>query len=212
MKLLIGTRNRAKQGEHVKILTKLAAKKGVELTLLFPQDLEIFDEPEETGQTIAENSLIKAKYYFEKSGIPTLGDDGGFEIDILGGLPGVQAKYWAGPEGDDDKIIAKTISKLQNYSAKEDRKARLRICITYFDGVQTIQEKASNEGYVSEKPTEKMVKGFPYRALFIVSGAEKYYDELSREEHEKYNHREIALTKLFDTIVSYDSSIRKTGD
>ena len=50
------------------------------------------------------------------------------------------------------------------------------------------------------EPIKKYPKGFPYRALLIISGLEKYYDEMSATEHEEYNHREKALIKLFDAI------------
>src|SRR3989344_2409032 len=196
MKLLIGTTNIAKQEEHKKILRSLARKKGINIELVFPQDLNITNEPEETGQTLEENSLIKARYYFAKSKIPTISDDGGFAIDALDGAPGVQAKYWAGPDGNDKKIIAKTLYHMKQFKTKKERSAMLTICLTYFDGKDTIQEMGSIEGYIADKPTKKFQKGFPYRALLIVSGVEKYYDELSQEEHACFNHREKALKKL----------------
>lgn len=204
MKLLIGTQNPAKQAEHLHVLTKLAKKHTVDLQLVFPRDLGVITEPKETGSTIEENSLIKARYYFEKSGIPTLTDDGAFEIDSLGGAPGVHAKYWADKSGDDSKIIAKTLAQLAKFLNKTDRAARLTICLTYYDGDITIQEIESIEGYVAQWPHGNTVKGFPYRALFIVAGVEKYYDELTPNEHARFNHREKALKKLFGKIFVYD--------
>ncbi len=196
MKLLIGSQNKAKQDEHKKILLKLAKKYKISLQVVFPQDLGITDEPEETGSTIEENALIKAKYYFEKSGLPTIADDGSFEIDALGGLPGVQAKYWSGPTLDDSKIIAKTILELARFKTKKERTARLKICLIYYDGKSTISEIESIEGHIAFKPSKKQILGFPYRALLIVDHVEKYYDELTTSEHERFNHREKALKKL----------------
>lgn len=202
MKLFIGTQNPAKQEEHRRVFVKIASEQNIDIQLVFPQDLSINEEPEETGSTILENSLIKAKFYFEKSRLPTITDDGGFEIDALGGLPSVQAKYWAGPEGDDDRIIQKTIYELKKFKTKKERSARLTICLTYFDGKTTFQVKESIEGYIGQRLTKNYQKGFPYRALFIVLGPEKYYDELTREEHEQLNHREKAIKELFAKIVA----------
>ena len=212
MKLLIGTTNLAKQKEHKRIITTLAKKNKLTNELVFPQDLRITSEPEETGKTIEENSMIKAKYYFRKSGILTIADDGGLEIDALGGAPGVQAKYWADESGDDQKIITKTIKELEKFPSKGERRARLRICVTYIDGKVTFQEFGSIEGYIAKKPTNNFPKGFPYRALFIVNDVVKYYDELSAEEHARFNHREKALKKLFGKIALYDRNFRKTSD
>lgn len=200
MKLLIGTQNKAKQEEHKLILQKLASQNKISLEVVFPQDIGITEEPEETGSTIEENSLLKAKYYFEKSHLPTITDDGSFEIDTLGGAPGIQAKYWAGPTLDDEKIIEKTIQELKKYPSKKERTARLKICLTYYDGKKLMQETASIEGYIAQKPSINAQKGFPYRALLIVSELEKYYDELSPAEHARFNHREKALTKLWKRI------------
>lgn len=202
LKLLIGTQNRAKQQELKQILSKLALQNKTKLQIVFPADLGLIEEPEETGQTIEENSLIKARYYFEKSGLPVLTDDGAFEIDALGKAPGAQAKYWAGPTLDDQKIIEKTIYELQKYPDKKNRTARLTICLTYYDGNNTIQSHGSIEGYIAGKPSKKLIKGFPYRALLIVSGKEKYYDELTAEEHARFNHRERALRDLFGKILN----------
>lgn len=203
MKLLIATQNRAKQAEHKEILSKLARENKINVEIVFPQDVGIAHEPTETGETIEENSLLKANYYFSKSQIPTIGDDGSFEIDALGGLPGAQAKYWADAAGTDEKIIEKTLNEMKRFTKKDERTARLRICLTYFDGKELFQEIGLVEGYIAKQATKKFIKGFPYRALFIVAGVEKYYDELTPEEHAQYNHREKALRELFKKIKDY---------
>ena len=200
MKLLIATQNRAKQAEHKKILSKLAKEYKVDLEIVFPQDVGLTDEPEETGNTIEENAYLKLKYYYDKSKIPTISDDGSFEIDALGGLPGAQAKYWADEAGTDEKIIEKTILMMKNFKKKEERSARLGLCLSYFDGKTMFQEITAIEGYIAEEPAKKWIRGFPYRGLLIVSGVERYYDELTPEEHKKFNHREKALRGLLKKI------------
>ena len=87
-KLLIATTNPGKLSEINRFLGDLP----VELVGL--KDAGITDAVEETGSTFEENAILKAKYYCKKSGLPTLADDGGFEIDALDGQPGVKSHRW----------------------------------------------------------------------------------------------------------------------
>src|SRR6202166_223947 len=94
-RLLIATTNRAKLGEYRLILRDV----GIELELVSLADVGISESPEETGATFTENALIKARFYFERARIATLADDGGLEIDALGGEPGVRSHRWLGSGG-----------------------------------------------------------------------------------------------------------------
>ncbi|MDU5915088.1 MAG: non-canonical purine NTP pyrophosphatase, partial [Negativicoccus succinicivorans] len=66
-------------------------------------------DPEETGTTFAENALIKARYYMEKTGLPALADDSGLAVDALDGAPGVYSARYAGTHGDDAANNAKLV-------------------------------------------------------------------------------------------------------
>ncbi|HEV2170340.1 MAG TPA: non-canonical purine NTP pyrophosphatase, partial [Candidatus Binatus sp.] len=94
-RLLIATTNPAKLAEYRLILREL----GIELALVSLAELGIAEAPEETGATFAENALIKARYYFPRARIATLADDGGLEIDALGGEPGVRSHRWLNSGG-----------------------------------------------------------------------------------------------------------------
>jgi XTP/dITP diphosphohydrolase len=103
-RLLIATTNRAKLAEYRLILRDV----GIELELLSLADLRISETPDETGATFAENALIKARFYFERARTATLADDGGLEIDALGGEPGVRSHRWIGSgsnENDSDQAL-----------------------------------------------------------------------------------------------------------
>jgi len=102
-RLLIATTNPAKLAEYRLILRDL----GIELELVSLADVGIVGSPEETGATFTENALIKARYYFECARIATLADDGGLEIDALGGEPGVRSHRWLGTGGDDSECHSK---------------------------------------------------------------------------------------------------------
>jgi XTP/dITP diphosphohydrolase len=78
--ILVATHNPAKLKELSANLKKILDRKIKVISL---KDVNIDSEPEETGKDFAENSLLKAKYYAEKSGLPTIADDGGIEIDVL---------------------------------------------------------------------------------------------------------------------------------
>lgn len=200
MKILIATFNKGKQQEHRKILLSLAKKTGKDLSAFLLEDLGIKDRVEEAGETFAENSLLKAKFYFERSKIPTIADDGGLEIPILNNEPGVLSRRWLGYNATDEELINFTLEKMASFKKKEERKANLVVCITYYDGKNTFQETAKIEGELSNQINSNYIKGYPFRALFIVSGLNKYYDQLTPEEHNQYNHRKKALNKLFHKI------------
>src|SRR5271163_1649914 len=125
-RLLIATTNRAKLAEYRLILRDI----GLELELVSLADLRISEAPEETGATFTENALIKARFYFDRAGIPTLADDGGLEIDALGGEPGVRSHRWLGSGGDDsdEALVAEVIRRMKGVEAAR-RTARIRAAV-----------------------------------------------------------------------------------
>ena len=130
-----------------------------------------------------------------------MADDGGIEIDILNGEPGIHSKRWLGYDATDDEMIQYTLKKLHNVPY-EKRTAHLTVCLYYINpttGVETSTTESVN-GTIALKPTGKARPGFPYRALFIVDTFQKYYDELPKQEHEAINHRLKAIKKLIPFI------------
>ena len=197
-KILIATGNPAKLAELKKGLQPLAEKGIVLLSL---KDLGITDEPEETGMTFRDNSLLKAKYYSQKSGLPVIADDGGFVIPSLNNEPGVKSNRWLGRIATDEELIDYTLKRLTNMTG-DDRLAYLETCVCFYDP-QTkesicIQERIG--GRIADTPSKRRITGYPYRSLFIVSEFGKYYDELSHAEHEKVNHRLKAVHKLMEKM------------
>jgi XTP/dITP diphosphohydrolase len=121
-RLLVATRSRHKLRELEELLSLPA---GVEL--VSPDDLGIEGEPAETGTTFETNARIKARWYAARSGLPTLADDSGLEVDALGGRPGVYTRRYAGPDATDADNNTKLVRELASVPARS-RGARY-VCV-----------------------------------------------------------------------------------
>ena len=194
MKILIATKNPGKARE---IKTFLGT--GFELVSL--ADLPDTPDIEETGETFEQNALLKAKAYFEWAGIPSVADDGGLEIDFLNGEPGVKSRRWPGYEATDRELIDMALQKLQGVPHKK-RTARLRTVGLYYDGKNTISRTAAIEGFITEDYVGHCEQGYPFRSIFRIPEFNKLYQDLTREEHEKINHRRVAYGLLAKDILS----------
>lgn len=106
-RLLVATRSRHKLRELGELL-----ELGPGIELVSPDDVGIEGEPDETGQTFETNARIKARYYARLSGLPTLADDSGLEVDALDGGPGVRTKRYAGPDATDERNNVKLLREL----------------------------------------------------------------------------------------------------
>lgn len=193
-KLLIATTNQGKLGEITKFLSDLT----IELVSL--KDLKITDSVEEIGVTFEENSILKAKYYCQKTDLPTLADDGGFEIDALNGEPGVKSHRWIHGDRDstDEELINYTFEKMKNlHRSKRGAQLRLVLAFALPDG-RVFTQEAKIHGIVPLKPSKVRHDGFPYRSILFLPQIHKYYDhkQMTEEENSAYNHRKKALEQL----------------
>ena len=198
-KILIASTN---PGKITELNTGLQILKKLGVDIITLSDVIVGeDQPEENGKTFQENAMIKAKFYAELTGLPVLADDGGLVIPYLNNEPGVRSKRWLGYDASDQELIDHTLKKLHGAKGKE-RTAYLEVCLCFYDpkAGKTIFEKEKIAGHISEEPTKKRVTGFPYRALLIVDKYNKFYDELTKEEHKQVNHRLIALKRLTKKI------------
>ncbi|MGE5392890.1 MAG: non-canonical purine NTP pyrophosphatase, partial [Candidatus Saccharibacteria bacterium] len=91
-KLLIGTSNPAKFDDYKRLLSDL------DLDVVSPKEVGLAEAPQETGRDYEENAVIKAKFYYQKTGIPSLVDDGGLEVPVLNNEPGIKSHRWIGRE------------------------------------------------------------------------------------------------------------------
>ncbi len=199
-RLLIATTNPAKLSEYRLLLRDLA------LELVSLAEIGITDAPEESGATFAENALIKARFYFERAGTATLADDGGLEIDALGGEPGVRSHRWLNSGGDDSDqaLVDEVIRRMKDVPAGR-RSARLRAAtaLIYDDAGGQVRERiaeATIEGVIAERAHPQIRAGFPYRAVLFMPERNRFVGELGDEEEAKISQRRVALTKLHDDL------------
>ena len=200
-RLLIATTNPAKLQEYRLILRGV----GIDLELVSLVELGISETPEETGATFTENALIKARFYFHRARIATLADDGGLEIDALGGEPGVRSHRWLASNGDDSDqaLVDEVIRRMKGVEAGR-RTARIRatIALIHEEG-GAIREKTAEgaiEGAIAERVYPKIRAGFPYRAVLVIPGRNCYLGELGDEEEAQISQRRIAVSKLRDEL------------
>jgi XTP/dITP diphosphohydrolase len=198
-KLLIATKNPGKLGELSQFLSDLP------ITIVSLKDVGIYESVEETGKTFEENALLKAKYYQKLSGLVTLADDGGFEIDALGGAPGVKSRRWihGDIESTDEELIDYTLKQMKGIP-QEKRGAQLRLVLA-LSGLhgELFTEEGAIRGIVPLKPSTERHEGFPFRSLLFLPDIAKFYspDGLTEEESYQLNHRRKTVEKLKPKIL-----------
>ena len=169
-------------------------KEGFALSCL--KDVNITEEIPETADNLVDNALQKARYVYEKCGIPCFADDTGLEVDALDGAPGVYSARYAG-EQKDSKL--NMLLLLKNMNGKTNRNARFRTIIAYID--ENAQEHIF-EGEIKGKIIENMAgtNGFGYDPIFVPEGYEKTFAELSSEIKNTISHRARAMEKFLSYI------------
>lgn len=191
--LLLATTNPGKLREYREIFTELPFR----LTTLDEQGIDL--DVEETGATFAENALLKARAYAQASGLLTLADDSGLEIDALGGEPGVYSARW--PTADTTyperfKLIFERLADL----SPERRTARFRcvIALARPDGWHEMVE-GTVEGIIADAP--RGANGFGYDPIFYVPALGATTAELSPEEKHRISHRGRAARAARDVLL-----------
>mgnify|MGYP005747481939 FL=1 len=194
MKLAIATNNQHKLQEIRAILGDSFEE------LLSLKDLGIDVDVEETGSTLEENALIKARAILSLSGIATLADDTGLMVDALRGAPGVYSARYAGEEHDDAKNRALL---LKNLDGVKDRSAHFAtvIALCYPDGkTLTATGRVNGEILLSERGTE----GFGYDSLFFSTELGKTFAEATQAEKNSVSHRGRALRAMLELVKSQE--------
>jgi XTP/dITP diphosphohydrolase len=195
MKLLIATTNQGKLAQYKKVLGDL------HIELVSTSDLNL-PSVDETGKTLEENALLKARTYFTQSGLSVISDDGGFEIDALGGEPGVYSRRWkTGDENvTDQELIDFTMEKMKDVP-EDKRQARFRMVMVFIDanGKEHMVE-TKTEGVVPLQASSTIVKNLPYDSTLYIERFKKIRSELTDKENSQINQRLLALEELKPTI------------
>lgn len=187
MELLVATHNVHKKEEIQQIL-------GDQFTVKSLTDYDIHEEIIEDGHSFNANALIKAKYCFEKTGIPSLGDDSGLVVEFLDGRPGIFSARYAG-DHDFAKNIAKVLIEMDSI---ENRKAYFITVLCYYDenGAQYFDGRAHGNLLKENKGH----KGFGYDPIFVPEGYEMTFAEMNPEDKNQISHRKQALDLFLDFL------------
>jgi len=195
--LLVATTNPGKFAEVQAFLAKLP----LQITSL--KNLTNPPEVVENGRTFEENALKKARTLAEYSGLLTLADDSGLEVDALGGEPGIYSARYAGAEGDDERNNQKLLGELTGVG-EEQRTARfvcaLALCAPQSQGMKEWVVRQTCEGRIAFAPSGS--HGFGYDPLFFYPPFGKTLGEIERDVKATVSHRGKALIKLAEVLAT----------
>jgi XTP/dITP diphosphohydrolase len=188
-KLLIGTHNVGKAVEIVNILS------GADFHFLNLRDVGVLTPVAEVGSTYEENAILKAEAYARESGLLTLADDSGLEVDALDGAPGVISARYAGRAASDIDRIQLLLSQLSETS-DEGRTARFVsvVVLAKPDAGVIRSETGVCEGTIIRTPRGN--NGFGYDPIFVPNGFTKTFAELPASTKDVISHRAKSLSAM----------------
>ena len=198
MKLLFATANKNKLREAAEIL-------GDMVQVISPSELNINADVEETGETLQDNSILKARTLYDLSGLDCFADDTGLEVEVLNGAPGVLTARYAAcfPGGalphDSEANMNRLLEELSEYSTPESRRARFRTVITLlYEGRQYCFEGIVSGTIAQGKAGNG---GFGYDPIFIPDGfGGRTMAEISEDEKNAISHRGRALRAMAEFL------------
>ena len=159
----------------------------------FPDSIE----PEETGATYAENAIIKAMSAFNATGLMSLADDAGLEIDALDGAPGLWSKRFGGEDLPFPEKMSQILGLMENVPW-EQRRARFRCCVAVVSNLETKVFEATCEGSIGLEG--KGAGGFGYDPIFYPDDANSSMAELSATQKHAISHRGKVLAMVQDYL------------
>ena len=185
--IVLATHNPDKKKEIMIALREL----GVNILSLdnFPEIGEI----EETGSTLLENSLIKARTVSAVTGKPAIADDTGLEVDALNGAPGIYSARYAGINVSYEDNVRKLLSEMSSFDM-DSRTARFRTVVSFHSSNEELWTEGVIEGSITMNAIGK--GGFGYDPVFRLRKTGKTFAEMTRQEKNRISHRGLALEKM----------------
>ncbi len=195
MKIVFATNNKNKLSEIRDIL-------GSDFEIVSLQDIGCHADIPETGSTLEENAMQKARYIYDNYNMSVFADDTGLEVDAIGGAPGIYSARYAGGEGHDSE--ANMTKLLGELGENNNRKARFRTAIALIlkeDGNGNITEKLF-EGIVRGEIIKERRggEGFGYDPIFQPEGYDRTFAELGPDVKNKISHRARAVARLVEYL------------
>ena len=195
MNVFVATRNRNKVRELEALLA------DTELGLLSYRDFDGLPEVPEVGETLEENAAAKAVAMAKQTGMLTIADDSGLEVDALEGRPGVRSARYAGAEATDKENNEKLLAELHGVPEwKRTARFRCAIALATPEKLLAVVE-ATCEGHITTE--ERGTEGFGYDPLFVKEDYTKTFAELSLEIKNRVSHRALALEKALLALEDY---------
>jgi XTP/dITP diphosphohydrolase len=183
-KILIGTHNKGKFREISYLLSKKLKK-------FSPGQFKI-KSPKETGKSFKDNSLLKAKYFYKKSKMPSISDDSGLEVVALYNRPGIYSARWAKKYGSFKNAMKKILNLLEK---KKNRNAFFVCSLAIkLNDKKTLFVTGKIKGKISYKL--KGSNGFGYDPIFIPQRKKITFGQMSKKSKIKIDHRFVAFKKL----------------
>ncbi len=192
-RIVLASNNAGKVREINQLLTEQKIQ-------VIPQKEFDIPEAEETGLTFVENAILKARHACSLSGLPTIADDSGLEVDALKGAPGIYSARFAGPGCDDQDNNRKLLEALKDVPEQE-RTARFQCVMVYMSHAEDptpIICQGIWEGRILQLPQGD--SGFGYDPLFLVPDEQCSSAELSPERKNQLSHRGQTLRKLLTAL------------
>ena len=185
--IVIATHNPDKKKEIMIALHELG------VNILFLDNFPEIGEIEETGSTLLENSLIKARTVSAITGIPAIADDTGLEVDALNGAPGIYSARYAGINVSYEDNVRKLLSEMSS-TDMDSRTARFRTVVSFHSQNKELWAEGVIEGRITMGAIG--TGGFGYDPVFRVEQTGKTFAEMTRREKNKISHRGVALEKM----------------
>ena len=193
-KIVLATNNPKKLAE----LRRIVEAAGLPIQVLGLADVERYPEPAETERTFEGNAFLKAAAAARETGLLSVADDSGLEVDELNGMPGVRSARWAGPAQDDEDNNALLLAQLEGVPV-ERRTGRFMCAVAMVspDGERRVWH-GKMPGHIAEVPAGD--GGFGYDPLFVPAGMDVTTAELTAEEKDSISHRGMAVRAFVEYL------------
>ncbi|CAB4713836.1 MAG: RdgB/HAM1 family non-canonical purine NTP pyrophosphatase [Actinobacteria bacterium] len=193
-KVVIASRNEHKIDEMRRILNEA----GLSLDLVGIQEFPDLPDVDETGETFAENALLKAREICAFTGMPAIADDSGLCVDALGGMPGIFSARWAGTHGNDLANLQLLLAQI-SHVAPDRRTASFRCAaaIVMPSGAEEVVEGIMAGRLID---TPRGTNGFGYDPIFIAEGYSITTAEMDSASKDAISHRGRAIAALAPTL------------
>jgi XTP/dITP diphosphohydrolase len=193
-KILVATHNFGKYKELMEVLHTLPYK------FVSLNDEGITEDVEENGSSYEENAIIKASFFGNLTGLPTIADDSGIHVDALEGELGVKTRRWgAGAKASDEEWLNFFLDRM---STEKDRRAEFVSTIAFW------LPKAKTEvfvgqcvGQILDSPQCEIEPGIPLSSVFLPEGQEQVFSCLSKAKKNAISHRGKAIKKCYNYLL-----------